>query len=157
MKNALQIVNWFKLKNKADMMENENVEELTQMKVMKLLYYVQGVYLVLYNKRAFDEDIYAWRYGPVIKSVHYEYKGKRSIIPDHFTEEERSDYNQIQDDSSLAPVLESVKEAYGDMSAMELVNQTHAERPWKETKRDDVIKDSLIKEYFEEEIIEKDD
>lgn len=156
MKNALQIVNWFKLKNKADMMQNENVEELTQMKVMKLLYYVQGVYLVLYNKRAFDEDIYAWKYGPVVKSVHNEYSGKRSIIPENFTEQERSDYNQIQDDSSLAPVLGAVNEAYGDMSAIELMKQTHSERPWKETEQDNVIKDSLIKEYFEEEIIEKD-
>lgn len=156
MKNALQIVNWFKLKNKADMMQNENAEELTQMKVMKLLYYVQGVYLVLYNKRAFDEDIYAWKYGHVVKSFHNEYSGKRSIIPENFTEQEKSDYNQIQDDSSLVLVLEAINEAYGDMSAIELMKQIKSEMPWKETKQNNVIKDALIKEYFEKEIVEKD-
>ena len=46
MYDVLKIVNWMRVKNKAELIENENAEELTQMKAMKLLYYVQGVRVV---------------------------------------------------------------------------------------------------------------
>ena len=48
--DVLKIVNWFKVRNYSDMKTNDNVEALTQLKVMKLLYYAQGVSLALYDK-----------------------------------------------------------------------------------------------------------
>jgi Protein of unknown function (DUF4065) len=39
--------------------------EMTNMKVQKLLYYSQSLNLALYNEPLFDEQIQAWRYGPV--------------------------------------------------------------------------------------------
>lgn len=37
--SANEVVNWFRTENYADMRIDENVEPLTQMKAMKLLYY----------------------------------------------------------------------------------------------------------------------
>jgi uncharacterized phage-associated protein len=39
--------------------------EMTNMKVQKLLYYAQSLHLALYNEPLFEEEIQAWRYGPV--------------------------------------------------------------------------------------------
>ena len=53
------------------------------LKLQKLLYYSQGVHLVL-NDRVplFMEPIEAWDYGPVVPPVYREYKGRGlEIIP----------------------------------------------------------------------------
>ncbi|MFT8571908.1 MAG: hypothetical protein ABF718_08750, partial [Leuconostoc pseudomesenteroides] len=47
--SALQVVNWFRAQNVADMKTDEMVEPLTQMKAMKLLYYAQGIMLAAYD------------------------------------------------------------------------------------------------------------
>jgi uncharacterized phage-associated protein len=39
--------------------------EMTNMKVQKLLYYSQSLHLALYDEPLFNEEIQAWRYGPV--------------------------------------------------------------------------------------------
>ncbi|WP_369395521.1 hypothetical protein [Limosilactobacillus equigenerosi] len=53
MYDVLKVVNWLRARNFADMREDENVEELTQMKTMKLLYYIQAASLVVTNHRFF--------------------------------------------------------------------------------------------------------
>lgn len=154
MTDALKIVNWFRAKNFADMRTDENAEELTQMKVMKLLYYVQGVYLALYNNRAFSEDIMAWRYGPVVEEVHNAYVGKRGIVGSEISEETRKDYREVQDDEKLSQVVNSVYDAYGSMSAIDLMKQTHQETPWREASQSLPISDKSIRDYFTENIVE---
>ena len=44
---------------------------VTNTKLQKLLYFVQGVYLAKHNKKAFEDNIIAWKYGPVIKDIYY--------------------------------------------------------------------------------------
>lgn len=131
--DVLKIVNWFRVKNNADIRENpENVDELTQMKVMKLLYYVQGVYLAINGERAFDNEILAWKYGPVVKEVHDKYRGRKSILGT-ISYDDLNDYDLVDNDDKLSSVINSVDDAYGDMSAIELMKQTHSETPWIET------------------------
>lgn len=48
--SANEVVNWFRTENYADMRIDENVEPLTQMKAMKLLYYAQGIMLGAFNE-----------------------------------------------------------------------------------------------------------
>lgn len=43
---------------------------VSNLKLQKMLYFIQGVMLVKYKKKAFDEDLVAWQYGPVVKSVY---------------------------------------------------------------------------------------
>ena len=47
---------------------------ITNMKVQKLLYYVQGWHLGLYGSPAFAEEFQAWVHGPVQNEVYQEYK-----------------------------------------------------------------------------------
>ena len=49
-------------------------DDLTNMKMNKLLYFAQGHYLARYGRPLFDDRIEAWDHGPVVPSVYYAYK-----------------------------------------------------------------------------------
>lgn len=116
-------------------------EYITNLKLQKLLYYVQGISLCMFGRKAFPEKIMAWSYGPVVNEVYQKYKDKH--------------YNEIKVlkrskgvSSGLEWVINEVVSTYGKMDANNLIVFTHEESPWKETcinKEIDV--DSIIK-YF---------
>lgn len=154
--DVLKVVNWFRVKNFSDMKLDDNVEPITQMKVMKLLYYVQGVSLAAYEKKMFPDDIVAWKYGPAISKVHSKYHGMRAIVDesaDTLEECALKDYNELENHPDISTVVNSVYETYGDMSASDLLKQTHKELPWKKTEQSSPISIDLIKNYFKEEIL----
>lgn len=154
MTDVLKIVNWFRVTNYAQMREISDADELTQMKVMKLLYYVQGTCLAVFNKKAFPNDILAWRYGPVVSEVHDKYSGQREIVGDTTKDvTAQEDYIELNADPELGTILRAVWDAFGDMSAIQLMKQTHSERPWKETEQSDVISPNLMKDYFKAEVV----
>lgn len=155
--DVLKIVNWFKVRNYSDMKTNDNVEALTQLKVMKLLYYAQGVSLALYDKLLFPEKILAWKYGPAVQEVYDVYRGSRAIVDitsDGMSDEEIGDYQEVNSNQEVALILNAVVDAYGDMSAIELMKQTHEEAPWLETTQSQEIDVNLIKDFFVKEIVE---
>lgn len=147
MYNVFEIVNWLRVKNNADMRQNPNIEELTQMKAMKLLYYIQAASLSITNKRMFDNDIVAWKYGPVVEAVHEKYKGYRGIVGE-ITDEDLRDYSKLQSDATASSILNSIYDVYGYSSAYDLMRQTHREKPWKETPQSAVINDESIKNFY---------
>ena len=86
-------------KNNAELRLDPNAEELTQMKAMKLLYYIQAASLVVTGKRMFDNDIVVWKYGPVVQEVHDRYKGQREIVGDISKDPQAvEDYKELQND-----------------------------------------------------------
>jgi uncharacterized phage-associated protein len=42
-------------------------EDLTHLKLQKLVYYAQGFHLGLFDKPLFEEPIEAWAHGPVVQ------------------------------------------------------------------------------------------
>jgi len=52
-------------------------DNLTNLKLQKLLYYSQAWYLALNDETLFSDDIEAWVHGPVVSSVYQEYKKYR--------------------------------------------------------------------------------
>lgn len=155
--NVMQIVNWFRVRNVADMKKNAMVEPLTQMKVMKLLYYAQGLTLAAFNEELFEDEIVAWKYGPVVEEVHQVYLGKRDIVPSDLDQgldnDVVADYVEVSKNDTANIVLNTVMEVYGDKSAIELMNMTHKETPWISTQQSQVIPKNVIKEYFKENIL----
>ena len=56
---------------------NRGVDEnrpITNISLQKMLYFAQGFYLAEKDKPLFQEEIYAWKFGPVVKEVYHEYK-----------------------------------------------------------------------------------
>jgi len=117
--------------------------EITNMKLQKLLYYGQGFHLALRGKPLFEDEIERWDLGPVVPNVYHYYKnsgGKPIEPPKTF-------------DASLYPgdtgkLLDDVYKVYGQFSAWRLSDMTHSEPPWKNTAPNSVISHSALRVYF---------
>jgi len=140
---ALTIAKWFIAWAEAER------EELSNLKLQKLLYYAQGHHLAQRRAPLFTEPIQAWSHGPVVPQVYHEFKssGNSSIeLPpdDSFT------WNDV--DPVTSDLLSRVWNTYGGYSAGRLRNMTHEERPWKAHWREDErhtrIPVEEIEEYF---------
>lgn len=100
---------------------------ITQLKLQKILYYVQGKYLALYRKPLFPEDIEAWTYGPVVRDVYVKYVSN-GALPLKPSSRESLPLLSSQDKACVDAVLDE-KLSY---SSSALVGMTHSETPWLE-------------------------
>ena len=112
-------------------------DEITQMKLHKLLYYAQGWYLAVVGKPLLNETITAWKHGPVVPSLYYDLKkfGARPIDRPTRTidRQTRVRYSpQIDpDDAVVRGLLERIWSVYGHLSGKQLSQMTHAPgSPW---------------------------
>lgn len=122
--------------------------EISNLKLQKLLYFVQGTYLATYQSPLFLENIVRWKYGPVVQEV---YRAFRMNIADDIklpTSDEK--YDDIKNESRASMIIEQVMEQYGGRSAIALVEITHAHQPWIDTKMDCIIPKLKIQRYFEQ-------
>jgi uncharacterized phage-associated protein len=132
-------------------------QELTPMKLIKLVYLAHGWCLGLEGTPLIDESVVAWQFGPVVESLYQEFKrfGNEQITTfadDH----ERAMEALGQDKISLA-ILERVWEVYGGYSAVQLSNLTHKPgSPWDiawnkeqgKNSRNHCIQNTLIRDYY---------
>lgn len=121
--------------------KEEEGDTISNLKLQKLLYYAQGFYLTLYDKPLFEEDIFAWDHGPVVKEVYHMYKehGSNGIPVEYI---ELSEYDNVKD------FLNTIYKTYGQFSAWKLREMTHEESPWQETKRNEIITHEVMKHFF---------
>lgn len=142
MYKAYYIAEWFLARNRKDLIDGSD-EAISNLKLQKLLYYAQGCTLALTGEPLFDDEILAWEHGPVVPEIYHKYKknGANGIPYDS-----NFDYRSL--DPRTAAILEEVYQEFGQYSAWKLRNMTHQETPWKKTKKNDVISNELIKDYF---------
>lgn len=120
---------------------NKAGRSLSNLKLLKLVYYAQGFYLAIYSKPLFSDEILAWDHGPVVKCVYYRYQKEFKIQLD-----EGIDLSLY--DSSVTKILDHVQETLGHLTAKELSDKTHDESPWKETPRNHTISEELMMKFF---------
>ena len=124
------------LLSKADTTEND----MTHMKLQKLLYYCQGFSLALLGRPLFPEVIEAWIHGPVVAFKHC---GKTPI--------ESSGLGSVDALSSEEKdLIDDVYSVYGGYSAAKLRNLTHSEAPWldAEGRADNTITTEFMRTFF---------
>ena len=124
--------------------ENKNI---TQLKLQKLLYFIEAYYMAYYNKDAlYKEDFYAWTYGPVIKEVYDKYKVymSDSIIDDDFV-------NPFDIDKDVRNSIDIICNAFGSLTAYDLIKITHRQgSPWYHTFKQKKISKEETKEWFKQ-------
>ena len=125
-------------------------DNLTNLKLQKLLYYEQGYHLAAFNAPLFDEAVEAWMYGPVVPVAYdyYQQYGATSLpVVDNvivLTDEEEALFYQVYD-------------AYREFSAIGLMNKTHQERPWmmvQPKNRGSVISHESMKAFFKTQLVD---
>jgi uncharacterized phage-associated protein len=157
---ALAVANFF-----IEKARQEGKEDLTPLKLLKLIYIAHGWYLALMESSLIEEPIEAWRFGPVVSTIYQEFKhygnsnieapGKEIKFEGAIAKNAVPEINK-NDEETLA-LLNRVWEVYKKHTAIQLANWTHLpEGPWyKEWVEDGntypghVISNNLIKEYFQ--------
>lgn len=117
---------------------------VSNLKLQKMLYFIQGVMLVKYKKKAFDEDLVAWQYGPVVKSVYFEFSsyGAMPIL---------LKYKDIQINDEQRSAADTVINSFLKVSAFTMVDETHREgSPWYTAyhSENNVINLEELRKYF---------
>lgn len=113
--------------------------DLTQLKLQKLVYYAHGWHLGLTaGEPLFREPVQAWRYGPVIESLRDEFRSfgiqpiNRKARDLRWTD---GKFNEIElplvNPGVIGPFLTRIWDEYGRYSGIQLSNMTHeAGTPW---------------------------
>ena len=128
---ALQLTNWFRIENYYHAQIDKNIEELTQMKVMKLLYFAFGRYISRHNQFLFQSDILALQYGPVVAEVRDVYNGQKSIVAETIDDQAFADFNLIEENDMMSEFLHQILNDYDDKNAYGLSQITHqSNSPW---------------------------
>lgn len=131
--------------------------QVTPLKLTKLLYLSHGFHLGYTGKPLIEDDIEAWKYGPVIRRAYEAVRhfGGNKINSDLFrhSEEELND----AEPESLA-IISAVIESYGELSGLELSTRTHLPgSPWEVTRKKNghvyesrriTIPNDLIRDYY---------
>ncbi len=127
----------------------DNKNTVSNLRVQKILYFVQAEFLVSKNSACFNDEIQAWSLGPVVPSVYHEYKiFGNSPIPSRGT---NGQYYSI--DESDKKIIEDIVNQCNEHTTATLVNITHNQTPWIEAfnSSNKIITTSSIKAFFSEE------
>lgn len=111
----------------------ERLGSISTMKLQKLVYYSAAYSAAWLDRPLFSERIEAWDYGPVVRGLYQTHRRRYSIDLEEFSRSATS----LGEDPSPARlraadrmVIDSVLDAYGELSGLELSEKTHAEAPW---------------------------
>lgn len=142
MANVFDVANFFiQVAN-----QNED-DQMTNLKLNKLLYFVQGAFLARTGTPLFSSDIEAWDLGPVVPEVYRRYKvcGRMPIQSDS------ADFNPAAFREDELEVLMDVMREYGQYTGAKLVDLTHMpDTPWSKTREENnvTIPQAEITAYF---------
>ncbi|MBB3692495.1 Panacea domain-containing protein [Sphingomonas sp. BK580] len=138
-----------KIANEMLAIARERGEELSPLKLLKLVYIAHGWAFPLLEEQLLDEQPQAWQYGPVVPSLYRAISGYRAgpvtrPIPDH-------DPQQLSADEHA--LIRSVYDTYSRYSAVQLSNLTHLPgspwyEAWNERGRNAVIGNDRISEHY---------
>jgi uncharacterized phage-associated protein len=126
------------------------------LKLQKLLYYIQAWHLAFHDKRLFDGDFQAWIHGPVNREIYDRFKNTKGLyseitvydIADEFFGDKMTEFEKKH--------IDSVLEVYAGLPSFELEKMTHNEDPWiaaragyKPTERcERAISNDLMRDYY---------
>jgi uncharacterized phage-associated protein len=130
----------------------EKAIAISPLKLQKLAYYCQGYFLATHSQRLFEDEIKAWKHGPVVDTLYHEFKQYGDGIIPH---QETSTFFALSDENQK--MIDYVLDNLGQLGAWSLRNKTHNESPWVDTYcqgsgNGSIIKDELMKNYFVQEL-----
>lgn len=144
-----------------ELAKERNINDMTPMKIQKLLYYAQAWYSSINNGTPLiDEYFSRWEHGPVIPSLYHSLKSYGYFpVTNHIgylaRTEERTQYitPSVDDDKTIS-FLEEIIKVFGKYNSQQLSNMTHQKgTAWFEGKADGsvITFSEMIKEVSEPE------
>ncbi len=102
-------------------------EPISNLKLQKILYYMQKEYINKFGRLLFKEMIEAWKFGPTIPAVYYKYS---TYVCDNLYIRYPEIYEQLDFGLMEKSVLDSVIKDKRKFTEWELVGMTHKEKAW---------------------------
>lgn len=143
---------------------NDKQYGISNLKLQKLLYFIQVVFLIEKGRACFRESIEAWDFGPVVPEAYQEFKQfGSSNIPKidsyilfstaNIWDAIRVEYNDSIIEDEDKKLINDVIDRLSVYSATDLVQITHNQTPWSEAyvphmNREITIE--AIRSYFDE-------
>lgn len=136
---------------------SESRNDLTPLKLQKLIYCAHGWTLAVLDKPAIGERFEAWPYGPVVTSLYHQFKGYGQDPVESFAVDfdpetgESQPFVVASDKTEFHQVFEAVWERYKNYSGLELSSMTHADgTPWSLARHrgDQYLDDGEITAHF---------
>ena len=119
---------------------------VSNLKLQKILYFIQAKFLVEKNTACFSEKIEAWTFGPVIPDVHQQYKiFGNAHIP---CVDVQDDFKISEQDKAL---IDNMIDKCSKFTASQLGEITHRQTPWKKAYKsyqNNEITQLSVKEFF---------
>ena len=138
-----------------DCAKRDGVEDMSPLKIQKLIYFAHGFYLAMTGGTPLiKEDIYAWQYGPVIKPLYRELKlwGSKPVSASFFDDTK----NLRAEDTMISDFLGIIWNLFKKYSPIQLSMMTHEkDGPWDKARSrclgadDTLISQSEMTSYFE--------
>lgn len=125
---------------------NLNNMHLNISKLCKILYYAQGIMLTRANRQLFFNDIVAWKYGPCVPDVYYEYAhhGAEDIYVLGLTLGQLPNFSEEEKKLIMYLIMNTENMDFCQM----IRNTTKTNSPWSKVELNDIISPELIKQYF---------
>ena len=124
---------------------------ITNLRLQKILYYVQGYYLRFLDYPAFDSQIQKWQYGPVVPEAYYDYCsfGRNDIVITSIS-------NNIAIEKEEQRIINLVIDKCTKLNIGDLIEKTHNESPWKDTNalKDEIPIDTIYEFFIENDPLE---
>ena len=133
----------------------EQMKEVTPLALQKILYFIQGIYMVIFGKPLYKEDCMAWIHGPVYEEVYDLFRDfKYNPIEDNRFAIFKDRFEELSEQEKK--IIDLVINTFGKYSGKVLEDITHEEKQKKnarvgyepsEPSREIISKDE-IKNYF---------
>ncbi|MBQ9953124.1 MAG: DUF4065 domain-containing protein [Clostridia bacterium] len=141
---------------------NDKDYGISNLKLQKVLYFIQVWYWLKKEEPCFNESIEAWDFGPVVPEAYREYKqfGAVDIPSIHsYIQFDNSDFwnsKRVEfKDDVIQPkdkrIIDQIVDDFSKYSASTLVRVTHNQTPWKDAYkkgRGTIITKEAIRGYF---------
>ena len=134
---------------------------ISNLKLQKILYFVQAYFLIQTSQPCFKDKIEAWDFGPVVPKAYCEYKqygcGDIPTVKSYIVFDENDiwntkriefEENYIDNDDKI--LINKVVDKFSDYSATDMVELTQHQTPWIDAilSQSNEIKNESIFEYF---------
>lgn len=101
--------------------QNENGKIIDEMKLHKLLYFVQRESFIQTGQPLFSDEFQAWKFGPVMVTIRTHYKN--------------NDFQECNLDKEVESIIDNVFVNYSKTRSWTLSMMSHEEISWKNARR----------------------
>lgn len=121
---------------------------ITNMSVLKMIYFVQGFGFQILKRQLIKDDFYAWQWGPVAREVYYAFQkyGAKTITATsgYYMDE----LTELKTHPEIIEILDKIYKLRG-VNPFVLSEKTHSPGgPWSRTAPYQKIDVDLIRDYF---------